>query len=349
MKKHLLTLVLALTVCLQLALPAAAAYKSYRDVQDGHWSSSSVERAIDLGLFQGVTEEEFGWGQPMSRAAFAAALARLFDWEEVDSEASVFSDVTPDRWFYNAVETAYANGALPAGHPEFRPTDAITRGEMAAMLIRALGYTSLAGYVSEYGCPFSDVSTNKGFITIAYDMGLMSGVGQERFAPDEAATREQAAAVLVRVYDCLSARPVQLNSASAYRRITVETPKAAAEDAMPTTPLEPLTALYEALREMKETGVDMSRAALCLKAGGLRTLTGGGEILASGTLTAEEVERLLEREDVNTYFSERYQSAYCIYQPNEYQTAVVWYQSDESLAAKLQLARLFGVTRYTLE
>lgn len=349
MKKHLLTLVLALTLCLQLALPAAAEYKSYRDVRDGHWSSSSVERAIDLGLFQGVTEEEFGWGQPMSRAAFAAALARLFDWEEVDSESSVFSDVTPDRWFYTAVETAYANGALPAGHPEFRPTDGITRGEMAAMLIRALGYTSLAGYVSEYGCPFSDVSTNKGFITIAYDMGLMGGVGQDRFAPDEAATREQAAAVLVRVYDCLSARPLQLNSAGAYRQISVDTPEASAEDAVPTTPLEPLAELYEALRERKETGVDMSRVALCLKAGGVRTLVGDGRILASGSLTAEEVEQLLEREDVNTYFSERYQSAYCIYQPNAYQTAVVWYQSDESLAAKLQLARLFGVTRYTLE
>ena len=349
MKKHLLTLVLALALCLQLALPAAADYKSYLDVREGHWSSSSVERALDLGLFQGVTEEEFGWGQPMSRAAFAAALVRLFGWEAVEPESSVFSDVTPERWFYTAVETAYANGALSAGHPEFRPTDGITRGEMAAMLVRALGYTSLAGYVSEYGCPFSDVSTNKGFITVAYDMGLMGGVGQDRFAPDDAATREQAAAVLVRVYDCLSSRPVQLHSARAYRRIAVETPEAIRGDALPTTPLEPLTALYEALREMKETGADMSRAALCLQAGGVRTLAGGGEVLDSSALTAGEVERLLEREDVNTYFSERYQSAYCIYQPNEYQTAVVWYQSDESLAAKLQLARLFGVTRYTLE
>lgn len=349
MKKILLTLVLAMALCLQLALPASAAYRSYRDVQDGHWSSSSVQRAIELGLFQGVTEDEFGWGQPMSRAAFAAALVRLFDWEEVESESSVFSDVTPDRWFYTAVETAYANGALPAGHPEFRPTDGITRGEMAAMLIRALGYTSLAGYVSEYGCPFSDVSTNKGFITVAYDMGLMGGVGQDRFAPDDDATREQAAAVLVRVHDCLSARPVQLNSASAYSRITVETPEAGQIGALPTTPLEPLTDLYEALRKMKETGVDMSRAALCLQAGGQRTLVSNGEIVDSGAVTAEEMERLLEREDVNTYFSERYQSAYCIYAPNDYQTAVVWYQSDESLAAKLQLARLFGVTRYTLD
>ena len=33
---------------------------------------------------------------------------------------------------------------------------------------------------------------------------------------------------------------------------------------------------------------------------------------------------------------------------NSYQTATVWYQSEESLAAKLQLARLFGVTRYMM-
>ena len=32
MKKHVLTLVLALAVCLQLTLPAAAGYKSYADV-----------------------------------------------------------------------------------------------------------------------------------------------------------------------------------------------------------------------------------------------------------------------------------------------------------------------------
>ena len=48
-------------------------------------------------------------------------------------------------------------------------------------------------------------------------------------------------------------------------------------------------------------------------------------------------------------YSTRYESAYCIYQPNEGQTAAVWYQSAQSLSAKLQLARLFGVTQYILE
>lgn len=348
MRKHLLTVLLALILCLQLAMPAGAAFKSYGDVQNDHWTSTSVERAIDLGLFQGVTEAEFGWGRPMSRAAFTAALVRLFDWEEVVPERSTFTDVTPDRWFYSAVETAAAHGALSTGYPEFRPTDGITREETAAMLIRALGYTSLAGYAAESGSPFADVNTNKGFITMAYDTGLMSGIGDELFDPEGTVTREMAAAVLMRLYDCLNSHPVRLDSSSAYREIAVDTPQADTDSLLPATPLEPLTDLYDALREMKENGTNMSRAVLSLNGGGVRTLTSYGVVLSSETLTAREIEMILSRPDVNTYYSERYDSAYCIYAPNAYQTATVWYQSDESLAAKLQLASLFGVTRYVL-
>ena len=48
---------------------------------------------------------------------------------------------------------------------------------------------------------------------------------------------------------------------------------------------------------------------------------------------------------MNTFYSEQYDSAYCIYAPNAYQTATVWYQSDESMAAKLDLLNLLGADR----
>ncbi len=348
MKKHLLTVLLVLLLCVQLTLPAGAAFRSYEDIQDDHWTTTSVERAIDLGLFQGVTGAEFGWGRPMSRAAFTAALVRLFDWEEIEPERASFTDVSPDRWFYSAVETAAAHGALSAGSPEFRPTDGITREETAAMMVRALGYSSLAGHAAESGSPFEDVNTNKGFITAVYDMGLMNGIGDGFFDPEGTVTREMAAAVLMRLYDCLNAQPIELNSSSAYREIAIDTPLADTNGIFPMTPLEPLTELYDALRDMKNNGADMDRAVLSLNGGGIRTLTSYGVVLSSETLSDKEVKAVLSRPDVNTYYSERYESAYCIYQPNAYQTATVWYQSDESLAAKLQLAGLFGVTHYVL-
>ena len=56
----------------------------------------------------------------------------------------------------------------------------------------------------------------------------------------------------------------------------------------------------------------------------------------------KEVKELLAG-GANDYYSARYESAYCIYQPEEGRTVVAWYQNEAGMAAKLQLARMFGV------
>lgn len=349
MKKHIAGALAALLLLWCAAAPAlAAGTGGYSDVPAGHWAAESIARASALGLFQGVGDGRFGLGEPISRAAFATALARLFRWESVSPAEGSYTDVRASDWYYGAVETIRAHGAVDAAASAFRPTEALERGEMASMTVRALGYTSLAGLYSAEPSPFTDVAANRGFITVARDLGIMDGVGGGRFDPDGAATREQAAAILVRVYDRLYAVSEEADAGAGYRRLTVATPAARAGDELPATPLEPLPALYEALRALKASGTDMDDVALVLRSGGVRTVTCGGEIVRSDTLTAAEVENLLER-GANAYYSQRYESAYCIYAPNESETAVVWYQSEESKNAKLQLARLFGVTKYVLE
>ena len=350
MKKRLLILVFAGLMSLVL-LPEANASAGYSDVPEEHWAAESIQRATELGYFQGVDEGRFGLGQPISRAAFSSALVRMFGWEEVRPGQPSYTDVAPGSWYYAAVETVLANDAVAASSHTFRPEEELTRGEMASMLVRGLGYTSLAGTADGYSVPFTDVAVNRGFITVAYDLGIMGGTGSNRFEPDAFATREQAAAVLVRVHDQLSAASTQLSAAGDYRLITISTPIAQAGDEMPITPLEPLPELYATLRRMKTGGDDMSGAALRLMAGGVRTITdaGGSPVAGSELISAKEVQKVLENKDAAASYSERYESAYCIYAPNAYQTATVWYQSEESMAAKLRLARLFGVTRYVLE
>lgn len=214
------------------------------------------------------------------------------------------------------------------------------------MLIRGLGYTSLAGAASTYSSPFTDVTTNKGFISLAYDLGVIGGVGPDRFDPAGTATREQAAAALVRVYDRLYAQSIRLGQAGSYTPLQIPTPQAQAGDELPTTPLEPLPELYLALRELQDSGADMSRVALRLTAGGVRTVTSGTKIVSTETLTAKEVEKILAMDGTNTYYSARYECAYCIYSYGPTEEATLWYQTQEGMTAKLQLARLFGVTHY---
>lgn len=349
MKKRFLILFLACLLTLGLAPGASAS--GYADVPEDHWAAESIARATELGLFKGMDDGRFGLGRPISRAAFATALVRLFGWEEVKPDKPSYTDVGRDDWYFSAVETLLANDAVAASGEAFRPNDSLTRGEMASMLVRGLGYTSLAAGAGSYGVPFTDVTVNKGFITVAYDLGIMSGKGDARFEPDAPAAREQAAAVLVRVHDQRTALSTALSNAAGYRTINVGTPIAQAGTEVPITPLEPLPELYATLRRMKNAGEDMSRAALRLMAGGVRTLTDAGGNLIGGSepISAKEVQEILARKDVNTFYSKQYDSAYCIYAPNAYQTATVWYQSDESMAAKLQMARLFGVTHYVLD
>lgn len=345
-KKGLFALLLALLLCMGLSRPAFAEKARYSDVPEDHWAAEDVERAAELGLFYGVGGGEFGLGQPISRAAFATALVRLFDWETTAPGKASFSDVAPDAWYYAAIETACANGAVAGSDQTFRPDEDITRGEMAAMLVRGLGYTSLAGTASGYDSPFTDVTANKGFITLAYDMGIMNGLGDGLFNPDGTATREMAAVMLVRTSDRLNARSVRLAYAGNYDEVSVATPKANPEDQLPTTPLEPLAELYNTLRELKDAGTDMSHLALRLTAGGVRTVVADGAIVSSEAITARQVSEILAMDGVRTYYSDPYQCAYCIYRPAAGQEATVWYQSSEGTAAKLQMARLFGVTRY---
>lgn len=346
MRTRLISFALAMILALGLAVPALAADSGYSDVPAGHWAAESVRKSTDLGLFQGVGGGRFGLGRPISRAAFVTALVRLFGWEEV-TPTGRFTDVDKDSWYAAAIETAWANDALVSGAKTFRPEDDITREEMAVMIVRGLGYAPLAPTAAEMGVPFEDVTVNKGFVAIAYDMGIISGVKEDVFAPNSTATREQAAAMLVRLHERWHAASRRVTASGYSEEITAATPEATTDTEMPTTPLEPMAELYTALRKANERGAYMEGAVLRLTAGGVRTIVAEGEIVSSGPVTAAEVKKLLA-DGANTYYSSRYESAYCMYHPNAYQTATVWYQSDESLAVKLQLARMFGVTKYLL-
>ena len=195
-------LLCALLVTAALPAPAAAASTGFSDVPESHWAADSIRRAVDLGLFQGQTPTRFGLGAPMTRGAFVVALCRLFGWEMVTPEAGSYTDnQDKSAWYYSAVETAYANGAITRQTDTFRPREPITREELAVMLVRAMGYGTIAGLAQDLPMPFRDVTTNVGYIAMAHELGLVNGTAATTFSPEQTATREQAAVMLIRLYD----------------------------------------------------------------------------------------------------------------------------------------------------
>ncbi len=189
---------LFLSCLLALVLSTAALAADYTDVPADSWARESIDKAAEHGLMNGVGEGRFGLGETISREQFVTILVRMFGWESVSGEDAAI-DIA-DSWAREFVNTAAANGVIDAGG-KFRPRDAITRREMAVMLVRALGLGELAKADADAALPFTDVTAQRGYIAIAYEIGMTTGATETTFEPDGTATREQAAAMLVRVYE----------------------------------------------------------------------------------------------------------------------------------------------------
>ncbi len=113
------------------------------------------------------------------------------------ASAADFTDM-PDNWAKAPLEAAVENGLLNGSDGLLRPTDYLTRAEMAAILVRAFGTTQSASVSG-----FSDVKADAWYVTQnavpgAVFMEIMNGNNNGTFEPGRNISREQAFAVLAR-------------------------------------------------------------------------------------------------------------------------------------------------------
>lgn len=202
--KRLKRFLSCLLLCALLACQFAAPVSALSDVPEDFWAKEDIDRCIALRYFYAESNGSFGVGKEMTRAEFLAVLCRTLGWKPTSRPRAVYDDVEEKAWYAGAVETAYHHGAITAQDGNFRPEALITRSEAASMLVRALGYGSLAGLIQDMYLPFKDVKANNGYIVMAYGMGLMDGTSITAFSPDAHVTREQAAAIVMRLHDKLT-------------------------------------------------------------------------------------------------------------------------------------------------
>ena len=170
---------------------------SYSDVPSDHWAMSVINQAADTGIMQGRDNGEFGLGDTIKRCEFAAMLVRMMKWDKSVAEVSAFNDANSSDWFFADVNSLAERNVY--SESAFRPNDNITRREMAVMLVKALGYDELAR--GETNSVFSDVTTDGGYIAVAYNLGIINGKSETVFDPEGSALREEGAAMMMRMYN----------------------------------------------------------------------------------------------------------------------------------------------------
>lgn len=209
----LLILSLLINPFIYITKSSAQQVKPFSDVPQNHFAYTQIHRLRELGITEGIGNNMFGVGRTITRGEFVTFLVRLMGWDIIKpAKGSFLDNMNPAHNFYGTIETALAHGVIKKDSDYFRTDDPITREEMAIMIVRTLGYDTLAKQLDILGKPFDDVTRNFGYITIAKDLGITAGTGPNTFSPNGIATREQAAAMMIRMYDKLNTPMEELHA-----------------------------------------------------------------------------------------------------------------------------------------
>lgn len=105
---------------------------------------------------------------------------------DVGYNEGAYSDVKPTDWFASVMDYAYANGLFEG--KDGKPAAQITRAEFTKLLVMTLGIRP--GGTDN----FTDVGKDSGFapyIAAAKELGIVDGVGNNKFAPEAILTRQE--------------------------------------------------------------------------------------------------------------------------------------------------------------
>jgi hypothetical protein len=152
---------------------------------------------------QGYEDGSFRPERSVTRAELAAMLARIVDSSAAEDNKS-YNDIPEWHWARDSIMAMTSLGMLK-GYPDgsFRPTAAITRGEMAAALLPLLTNASEASAPAVY----SDLDGHwaQAAISKLHDAGIVKGYEDGTFRPENSLTRAEAVTMMNRLLGIESA------------------------------------------------------------------------------------------------------------------------------------------------
>lgn len=187
-----------LTALSECPRDASCPMSGYTDLNMGEWYHDGIHYCLDEGLMDGVDAGMFAPNATTSRAMIVTILWRLQGSPEAEAEET-FTDVAPGDWYADAIAWAAAEG-VAEGYEDgsFRPNDAITREQLAAMLWRYAASPETGGDLSAFADGDDTSDWAQQAMSWAVAQGLITGVDSDRLAPRGPATRAQTATILMR-------------------------------------------------------------------------------------------------------------------------------------------------------
>ncbi|MGG4128446.1 S-layer homology domain-containing protein [Paenibacillus illinoisensis] len=169
---------------------------------EGHWAKSLIDQALTAGFVQGYGDGTFRPNQKVTRAEFITMLGRAMKLN-TSSTVTTYTDAKQIPIWSAPYIVEAASAGIISGYTDgsFKPNKPLNRAEMVTMIARA----SSTPEGSKASLSFEDRNQIPAwaapYVASMVDAGLIDGIGGNRFAPLQTATRAESVKLILSLLD----------------------------------------------------------------------------------------------------------------------------------------------------
>ncbi|MDY3971559.1 MAG: S-layer homology domain-containing protein [Clostridia bacterium] len=181
---------------------------TFNNSKPSAWAEKEVKRAYEIDAAPYQLKDKLVYTDNMTREMFCDVLASMLELKDMmpEKETARFTDTSNEnviRLGSVGIISGYDDGS-------FRPRNSITREEAAMLLYKTAKYMKYDNFYEDYklsGYAYADDENIGDWAKEAvYQMNnaqIMTGVGDDKFAPEDSYTNEQSIATILRLYDAV--------------------------------------------------------------------------------------------------------------------------------------------------
>lgn len=183
----------------------AFVHKTFEDIKTS-WARKQIEALAARGIINGTSPKTYSPDVKITRADFITLLIGVLDKPDAKLQEE-FRDVSPQDYFYNAVNTAKALGITSGvGDNSFNPKGYITRQDMMVLIDKTLAMSGVSLEETSDLSDFSDSGSVADYARISVGKLVAADIikGYEgKIRPGDSLTRAEGATVLYLIHDLI--------------------------------------------------------------------------------------------------------------------------------------------------
>ena len=192
----------------EIAVKPELESKRFQDTEN-HWSNEHVLYLVERGIISGKNELSFDPEAPIAKAEIVTLVTKLIisDNTKVPSYSGSVADIEAGKWYDSHMQRGHALGLIAENTSgDLEPLHNSSREEVVEILIKAIEALEIpvADELKVYNGNFKDFEqiseTRKEAMTIAINLGFISGKGDGVLDPQSEIKRSEIAVVVKKLY-----------------------------------------------------------------------------------------------------------------------------------------------------